>query len=141
MMSTSFTITLEHSLRMAIGLLKHMGLAEIEKAIADLGKKALVGKASIKELEGGTFTISNGGVYDSMLSTPIVNRSQNGVLGLHTIKDRPVAVDDEVVIHPVMYVALTYDHRTVDGREAVTFLKEKKECIESPVRLLLEVGL
>jgi len=90
-------------------------------------------------LQGGTFTISNGGIYGSMLSTPIVNPPQSGVLGLHSIEDRPVAREGAVVIRPMMYVALTYDHRVVDGREAVTFLKRIKELIEEPARLLLEV--
>jgi 2-oxoglutarate dehydrogenase E2 component (dihydrolipoamide succinyltransferase) len=90
-------------------------------------------------LQGGTFTISNGGVYGSLLSTPIVNPPQSGILGLHAIQDRPVAREGQVVIRPMMYVALTYDHRIVDGREAVTFLKRIKESIEDPTRLLIEV--
>jgi 2-oxoglutarate dehydrogenase E2 component (dihydrolipoamide succinyltransferase) len=93
----------------------------------------------VNELQGGTFTISNGGIYGSMLSTPIVNPPQSGVLGLHAIQDRPTAFDGAVVIRPMMYLALTYDHRIVDGREAVTFLKRIKEVIEEPARLLLEV--
>jgi len=88
---------------------------------------------------GGTFSITNGGVYGSLLSTPIVNPPQSGILGMHGIVDRPVAVDGEVVIRPMMYVALTYDHRIVDGREAVTFLRRIKECVESPVRMLMEI--
>jgi 2-oxoglutarate dehydrogenase E2 component (dihydrolipoamide succinyltransferase) len=91
------------------------------------------------ELQGGTFTISNGGVYGSLLSTPIVNPPQSGILGMHTIQERPVAIDGQVVIRPMMYVALSYDHRIVDGREAVTFLKRIKEVIEKPSRMLLEV--
>jgi 2-oxoglutarate dehydrogenase E2 component (dihydrolipoamide succinyltransferase) len=91
------------------------------------------------ELQGGTFTISNGGVYGSLLSTPIVNPPQSGVLGLHAIQERPIALDGAVVIRPMMYVALTYDHRIVDGREAVTFLKRIKETIENPARMLIEV--
>ena len=91
------------------------------------------------ELEGGTFTITNGGVYGSLLSTPIVNPPQSGVLGLHTIQERPVASDGQVVIRPMMYIALTYDHRIVDGREAVTFLKSLKDLLEEPARMLLEL--
>ena len=93
----------------------------------------------LEELQGGTFTISNGGVYGSMLSTPIVNPPQSGILGLHAIQDRPMAVGGQVVIRPMMYLALTYDHRLVDGREAVTFLKRIKDTIEDPSRLMLEV--
>lgn len=116
-----------------------MGFAEIEKRIADFGARARENKISLEELEGGTFTISNGGVYGSMLSTPIVNPPQSGILGLHAIQDRPVAREGQVVIRPMMYVALTYDHRIVDGREAVTFLRRIKECIEKPARLLLDL--
>ncbi|GMU92799.1 MAG: dihydrolipoyllysine-residue succinyltransferase component of 2-oxoglutarate dehydrogenase complex [Candidatus Hydrogenedentota bacterium] len=116
-----------------------MTFAEIEKRIADFGARARENKISLEELEGGTFTISNGGVYGSMLSTPIVNPPQSGILGLHAIQDRPVARDGQVVIRPMMYVALTYDHRIVDGREAVTFLRRIKECIEKPARLLLDL--
>ena len=92
----------------------------------------------LEELQGGTFTISNGGVYGSMLSTPIINPPQSGILGLHAIQERPVAVNGQVVVRPMMYVALSYDHRIVDGREAVTFLKRIKEMIEDPTRLMLE---
>ncbi len=116
-----------------------LGLAEIEKAIADFGARAKENRLELEELQGGTFTISNGGVYGSLLSTPIVNPPQSGILGLHAIQDRPVAIDGQVVIRPMMYVALTYDHRVVDGREAVTFLKRIKECMEDPTRMLLEV--
>ncbi len=116
-----------------------LGFAEIEKQIADLGARAKENKITLAELEGGTFTISNGGVYGSMMSTPIVNPPQSGILGLHAIQDRPVARDGQVVIRPMMYVALTYDHRLVDGREAVTFLKRVKEYIEKPARLLLDL--
>ena len=112
---------------------------EIEKAIAELGRKARDGKLSIAELSGGTFTISNGGVYGSLLSTPILNPPQSGILGLHSIQKRPVVVDGQIVIRSMMYVALSYDHRLIDGREAVQFLVRVKECIESPERLLLEV--
>jgi 2-oxoglutarate dehydrogenase E2 component (dihydrolipoamide succinyltransferase) len=118
---------------------ERMSFAEIEKAIADFVQRAQANQLKVDELQGGTFTISNGGVYGSMLSTPIVNPPQSGVLGLHTIEDRPVARDGAVVIRPMMYVALTYDHRVVDGREAVTCLKRVKDLIEEPARLLLEV--
>jgi 2-oxoglutarate dehydrogenase E2 component (dihydrolipoamide succinyltransferase) len=116
-----------------------MGFAEVELAIAEFAKKSQNGTLSPQELTGGTFTITNGGVYGSLLSTPIVNPPQSGVLGMHAIQDRPVARDGQVVIRPMMYIALTYDHRIVDGREAVTFLKRIKDCIENPVRLLLDV--
>src|SRR5215813_5687320 len=118
---------------------ERLSFAEIEKAIADFARRAQANELKVDELQGGTFTISNGGVYGSMLSTPIVNPPQSGVLGLHAIEDRPVAREGAVVIRPMMYVALTYDHRVVDGREAVTFLKRIKELIEEPARLLLEV--
>ncbi len=116
-----------------------MGFAEIEKAIIDYVKKIQDNRLELADLEGGTFTISNGGVYGSLLSTPILNMPQSGILGMHRIEKRPVVVDDEIVIRPMMYVALSYDHRIVDGREAVTFLKRVKELIENPERLLLEV--
>jgi len=118
---------------------ERLSFAEIEKAIADFARRAQDNKLKIEELQGGTFTISNGGIYGSMLSTPIVNPPQSGVLGLHVIEDRPVAVNGQVVIRPMMYVALTYDHRIVDGREAVTFLKRIKDLIEEPARLILEI--
>ena len=118
---------------------ERLSFGEIEKAILDFGTRAKDGKILPDELEGGTFTISNGGVYGSMLSTPIVNPPQSGVLGMHNIVERPVAVNGQVVIRPIMYVALTYDHRIVDGKEAVTFLKRVKDCIENPARMLLEV--
>jgi 2-oxoglutarate dehydrogenase E2 component (dihydrolipoamide succinyltransferase) len=116
-----------------------LGFGAIEQTIADLAARAQAKKLDLAELEGGTFTISNGGVYGSLLSTPIVNPPQSGVLGLHAIQDRAVVRDGEIVVRPMMYVALTYDHRLVDGREAVTFLKHVKECIEAPERLMLEV--
>ncbi|OYV96608.1 MAG: dihydrolipoamide succinyltransferase [Planctomycetia bacterium 21-64-5] len=116
-----------------------MSFAETEKAIADFGQRARDNKIKIEELYGGTFTISNGGVYGSMLSTPIVNPPQSGILGLHAIQDRPVARDGQVVVRPMMYLALTYDHRLVDGREAVLFLRHVKELIEEPSRILLEI--
>jgi len=116
-----------------------LGFAEIEKTIGALGRKARDGKLSIDEMSGGTFTITNGGVYGSLNSTPILNPPQSGILGLHKIQDRPVAVDGEVRIRPMMYLALSYDHRIIDGREAVTFLVRVKEFIEDPERLLLDV--
>jgi 2-oxoglutarate dehydrogenase E2 component (dihydrolipoamide succinyltransferase) len=118
---------------------ERMSFAEVERAIADFAQRAMANQLKVDELQGGTFTISNGGIYGSMLSTPIVNPPQSGVLGLHSIEDRPVARDGAVVIRPMMYVALTYDHRVVDGREAVTFLKRIRDLIEEPARLLLEV--
>jgi len=113
--------------------------AGIEKQINAYAKKAREGKIEIADLEGGVFTISNGGIYGSMLSTPIINPPQSGILGLHNIQQRPTVVDGEVVARPMMYLALTYDHRLVDGKEAVTFLKTIKECIEDPARMLFEV--
>jgi 2-oxoglutarate dehydrogenase E2 component (dihydrolipoamide succinyltransferase) len=118
---------------------ERMSFAQIEMAIADFAARAKDNKLKLEELQGGTFTISNGGVYGSLLSTPIINPPQSGILGMHTIQDRPVAREGQVVIRPMMYLALTYDHRVVDGREAVTFLKRIKEAIESPARMLLEV--
>jgi len=118
---------------------ENMSFAEIEKAIADFADRAQKNQLKVDELQGGTFTISNGGIYGSMLSTPIVNPPQSGVLGLHAIEDRPVARDSKVVIRPMMYLALTYDHRIVDGREAVIFLKHIKEDIEEPSRFHLEI--
>jgi 2-oxoglutarate dehydrogenase E2 component (dihydrolipoamide succinyltransferase) len=117
---------------------ERLGFGEIEKAIADFAKRAAENELKVEELQGGTFTISNGGVYGSMMSTPIVNPPQSGVLGLHAIEDRPVARGGQVVIRPMMYIALTYDHRIVDGREAVTFLKRVKELIEDPGRMLID---
>jgi 2-oxoglutarate dehydrogenase E2 component (dihydrolipoamide succinyltransferase) len=113
--------------------------AEIENAIVDFGKRAHGNQLSLDELQGGTFTITNGGVFGSLLSTPIVNPPQSAVLGMHTIQKRPVAINDEVKIRPMMYIALTYDHRIVDGREAVTFLRRIKEACEDPTRMLMEV--
>ncbi|MEO2032639.1 MAG: 2-oxoglutarate dehydrogenase complex dihydrolipoyllysine-residue succinyltransferase [Planctomycetaceae bacterium] len=118
---------------------ENMSFADIERTITDLAVRAQKNQIALDELEGGTFTITNGGVYGSLLSTPIVNPPQSGVLGMHGIVDRPVAVEGEVVIRPMMYIALTYDHRLVDGREAVTFLKRIKELIEDPTRLVIEV--
>jgi 2-oxoglutarate dehydrogenase E2 component (dihydrolipoamide succinyltransferase) len=115
------------------------GFAEVEQAIADLGERAKKNAIKLDELSGGTFTISNGGIYGSMMSTPILNPPQSGILGLHAIQERPVVRDGQIVIRPMMYLALTYDHRVVDGREAVTCLKRIKETVESPSRILLEV--
>ncbi|MEM7356845.1 MAG: 2-oxoglutarate dehydrogenase complex dihydrolipoyllysine-residue succinyltransferase [Acidobacteriota bacterium] len=118
---------------------ERLSFAEVEKTIADFAVRARDGKIKLDELSGGTFTISNGGIYGSLLSTPIVNPPQSGILGMHKIEERPIALNGEVVIRPMMYVALTYDHRLVDGREAVTFLVRVKERIEDPTRILLEV--
>lgn len=118
---------------------ERMSFADIERSIADYATAAMENRLQPHDLEGGTFTISNGGIYGSLLSTPIVNPPQSGILGLHSIQQRPIALDGQVVIRPMMYVALTYDHRIVDGREAVSFLKTIKEVIEDPARLFLEV--
>lgn len=117
----------------------HLSFAKVESAIADFAKRAQTNELAPDELTGGTFTISNGGIYGSLLSTPIVNPPQSGVLGMHAIQDRPVARNSEVVIRPMMYVALTYDHRIVDGREAVGFLRHIKDVLEEPFRILLEI--
>jgi 2-oxoglutarate dehydrogenase E2 component (dihydrolipoamide succinyltransferase) len=116
-----------------------LSLAQIEKRIAELAEKARAGKIAVDDLQGGTFTITNGGVFGSLLSTPLLNAPQTGILGMHAIQKRPVAIDDQVVIRPMMYLALSYDHRLIDGREAVSFLVRVKECVEDPERLLLEV--
>ena len=116
-----------------------MGFAEIERTIGEFATLALANKLMPNDLEGGTFTISNGGIYGSLLSTPIVNPPQSGILGLHSIQERPIALNGQVVIRPMMYLALTYDHRIVDGREAVSFLKTIKDVIEDPSRLFLEI--
>jgi 2-oxoglutarate dehydrogenase E2 component (dihydrolipoamide succinyltransferase) len=116
-----------------------MSFAEIERTIGEYAARASANKLLPSDLEGGTFTISNGGIYGSLLSTPIVNPPQSGILGLHSIQERPIALNGEVVIRPMMYLALTYDHRIIDGREAVTFLKTIKEVIEDPARLFLEI--
>jgi len=113
-------------------------LAEIEKDIRDLAQRAQDGSLTLEDLQGGTFTITNGGVFGSLLSTPILNPPQVGILGLHRIEERPTAVDGQVVIRPMMYMALSYDHRLIDGREAVQFLARVKELIEEPEILLLE---
>ncbi|MCC0012431.1 MAG: 2-oxoglutarate dehydrogenase complex dihydrolipoyllysine-residue succinyltransferase [Rhodobiaceae bacterium] len=116
-----------------------LNLAEIETTIADFGMRARDGKLGIDEMQGGTFTISNGGVYGSLMSTPILNAPQSGILGMHKIQERPMVVDGEIKVRPMMYLALSYDHRIVDGKEAVTFLVRVKECIEDPQRLVLDI--
>lgn len=118
---------------------ERMSFAEIESSIGDFAGRARTGRIRLDELQGGTFTITNGGIFGSLLSTPIINPPQSGVLGLHAIQQRPVVVEGEVVVRPMMYVALSYDHRIVDGREAVTFLVRIKEAIEDPARMLIEV--
>ena len=118
---------------------ERLGFADVEKTIKDLGSRAQKNSLTLDELQGGTFTITNGGVYGSLLSTPILNPPQSGILGLHGIQERPIALNGQVVIRPMMYIALTYDHRVVDGREAVTFLRRIKESVEDPNRLLIEV--
>jgi 2-oxoglutarate dehydrogenase E2 component (dihydrolipoamide succinyltransferase) len=114
-------------------------IAEIEKTIADYGRRARDGKLSIDEMQGGTFTITNGGIYGSLMSTPILNAPQSGILGMHRIEERPVVKGGQVVVRPMMYLALSYDHRIVDGREAVTFLVRVKEALEDPARLVLDL--
>lgn len=118
---------------------ERLSFAEIESRIGDFAGRAREGRIRIEELQGGTFTITNGGIFGSLLSTPIINPPQSGVLGLHAIQDRPMVVDGEIVVRPMMYVALTYDHRIVDGREAVSFLVRIKEAIQEPARMLIEV--
>jgi len=116
-----------------------LSFAAIEKAIGDFGRRARDGKLTAEDMKGGTFTITNGGVFGSLMSTPILNPPQSGVLGMHRIEDRPVVRDGQVVVRPMMYLALSYDHRLVDGREAVTFLVAVKEAIEDPARLLIDL--
>jgi 2-oxoglutarate dehydrogenase E2 component (dihydrolipoamide succinyltransferase) len=118
---------------------EHMSFAEIEKKIADFARRAQEGKLAIEELSGGTFTLSNGGVFGSMLSTPIINPPQSAILGVHATKDRPVVEDGQIVIRPMNYLALSYDHRIIDGREAVLALVAIKEALEDPARLLLDL--
>ena len=118
---------------------ERLSFADVELTIKDFGKRAQKNQLQLSELQGGTFTISNGGIYGSLLSTPIINPPQSGILGLHGIKERPIALNGEVVIRPMMYIALTYDHRIVDGKGAVTFLSRIKDCIENPARMLLEI--
>ena len=114
-------------------------IADIESRIAEFGQQAQAGALRLEDLTGGTFTITNGGVFGSMLSTPILNPPQSAILGMHKIQDRAMVVNGEVVARPMMYLALSYDHRIIDGREAVTFLVRVKECIEEPERLLFEI--
>jgi 2-oxoglutarate dehydrogenase E2 component (dihydrolipoamide succinyltransferase) len=116
-----------------------MSFADIESNLAALGQKAKNGTISIDELTGGTFTITNGGIFGSMMSTPILNPPQSGILGMHAIQDRPMVVDGEIVIRPMMYVALTYDHRIIDGKEAVQFLVSIKQSLEDPGRMLIQL--
>ncbi|MBA3518029.1 MAG: 2-oxoglutarate dehydrogenase complex dihydrolipoyllysine-residue succinyltransferase, partial [Rhizobiales bacterium] len=116
-----------------------MGIADVEKAVNDFGKRARDGQLKLEEMQGGTFTISNGGVYGSLMSTPILNAPQSGILGMHRIEERPVARGGQIVVKPMMYLALSYDHRVVDGKEAVTFLVRVKEAIEDPQRLVLDL--
>jgi len=116
-----------------------MSIAEVEKEIGRLGRLARDGKLTVADMQGGTFTISNGGVYGSLMSTPILNAPQSGILGMHKIQERPMAVNGEIVIRPMMYLALSYDHRIVDGKEAVTFLVRIKESLEDPQRLVLDL--
>ena len=116
-----------------------LSIADVEKTIADLGKRARDGQLKLEELQGGTFTITNGGIYGSLMSTPILNAPQSGILGMHKIQERPVALGGKVEIRPMMYLALSYDHRIVDGREAVTFLVRVKEALEDPARLVLDL--
>ena len=116
-----------------------MSFADIEKNISNIGEKARNGKLTINDLQGGTFTITNGGIYGSMLSTPILNPPQSGVLGMHNIIERAVVINGEIKIRPMMYLALSYDHRIVDGKEAVSFLKNIKDFLEEPKRLFLNV--
>jgi 2-oxoglutarate dehydrogenase E2 component (dihydrolipoamide succinyltransferase) len=117
----------------------HMSFAQIEKTIADFGRRARDGVLKIDEMQGGTFTISNGGVYGSLMSTPILNAPQSGILGMHKIQERPVVIGGKIEARPMMYLALSYDHRIVDGREAVTFLVRVKEGLEDPARVVLDL--
>jgi 2-oxoglutarate dehydrogenase E2 component (dihydrolipoamide succinyltransferase) len=116
-----------------------MSFAEIEKKIGELGARARDGKLGMAELQGGSFTLSNGGVYGSLMSSPILNPPQSGILGMHKIQDRPVVVGGQIVVRPMMYLALSYDHRIVDGKGAVTFLVRVKEALEDPRRLLMDL--
>ena len=114
-------------------------IAELEDQVREFGEKAQAGKLTIDDMSGGTFTVSNGGVFGSLLSTPILNPPQTGILGMHKIQDRPVAINGEIVIRPMMYVALSYDHRLIDGQEAVRFLVTIKDFLEEPARILLDI--
>jgi 2-oxoglutarate dehydrogenase E2 component (dihydrolipoamide succinyltransferase) len=117
----------------------HKSLSEIEKEIAEFGKRGRDGTLKLEDMQGGTFTISNGGVYGSLMSTPILNAPQSGILGMHKIQERPIVVAGKVEVRPMMYLALSYDHRLVDGREAVTFLVRVKDVLEDPARLVLDL--
>jgi 2-oxoglutarate dehydrogenase E2 component (dihydrolipoamide succinyltransferase) len=117
----------------------HKSIAEVETTIADFGKRARDGQLKIEEMQGGTFTITNGGVYGSLMSTPILNAPQSAILGMHKIQERPVAIGGKVEVRPMMYLALSYDHRVIDGKEAVTFLVRVKENLEDPARLVLDL--
>lgn len=116
-----------------------MGFADVEKALAELAVKARNDEITLEDMQGGTFTISNGGVFGSLMGTPIINPPQSAILGMHGVKQRPICVGDQVVGRPMMYIALTYDHRLIDGREAVLFLRKIKECVEDPRTMLLEL--
>ena len=116
-----------------------MSFSEIETSLAEMGARARDGNITLDEMQGGTFTISNGGVYGSLMSSPILNPPQSGILGMHKIQDRPIAINGEIVIKPMMYLALSYDHRIVDGKGAVSFLVRVKECLEDPNRLLMDL--
>ena len=116
-----------------------VGFADIEKSVGEFATRARDGAITLEELTGGTFTITNGGVFGSLLSTPILNQPQSAILGMHKIQERPVAVEGQVVVRPMMYLALTYDHRIIDGREAVQFLVAVKDALEDPARLLLQI--
>ncbi|MCX7323872.1 MAG: 2-oxo acid dehydrogenase subunit E2, partial [Hyphomicrobiales bacterium] len=116
-----------------------LGIAGVEKTIADFGKRARDGALKIEEMQGGTFTISNGGVYGSLMSTPILNAPQSAILGMHKIQERPMVVAGQIVIRPMMYLALSYDHRIIDGKEAVTFLVRVKDSLEDPARLVMDL--
>ena len=117
----------------------HLSFAELENVVGDYGKRARDGKLSVDEMTGGTFTVSNGGVFGSLMSTPILNPPQSAILGMHKIQERPVVVNGQIVIRPMMYLALSYDHRIIDGKESVSFLVKIKDCIEDPTRLMLGV--
>ena len=117
----------------------HKSIADIEKAIADYGRRARDGQLKIEEMQGGTFTITNGGIYGSLMSTPILNAPQSGILGMHKIQERPMVVGGNIEARPMMYLALSYDHRVIDGKEAVTFLVRVKESLEDPARLVLDL--
>ena len=117
----------------------HLSFADIEKSIGNFASRARAGSITMEELTGGTFTITNGGVFGSLLSTPIVNPPQSAILGMHKTQDRPVVVDGQIVVRPMMYIALTYDHRIIDGRDAVQFLVTIKQCLEDPARMVLSI--